>query len=177
MLKNKLKKILVTIIISSLIALFPPSSNASSIFGGGGSSVNVTATNGTANLGASFTVTAAFGTWQNVGLSITLPAAGTYLLQYSASGTVVCTTGTNVLSTRLYNTTDAVVVDPTSVDVVTVSVINQTWSGQATVYMLYTVAASKVINLQAGKAGGAACTLTVNSGTLTSNTSISYTKL
>lgn len=139
-------------ILSSLLLSLALSTNsiASSFIVPGSSTSNLTSTNGSTTLLTSFSITAVNGTWQNIGISVTLPAAGTYLLFFTAYPDMQCSAGTGYyIDLRLNNTTDSLVVPNSTIEGTEGPVINQEHSAIVSLAIPYTVAASKVIDLQA----------------------------
>lgn len=67
-----------------------------------------TATNGQSSLSSDFNITAANGTYQDTGLSVTLPSAGTYEISADICSYIQVSSGTDgYISTLFYNATDA----------------------------------------------------------------------
>jgi hypothetical protein len=140
-----------------------------------------TATSGENQLGSDFTTGST--TFVPVGLSVTLPAAGTY--EVIAVVGVTCSPTTapvnaNWASIQLYNTTDGSAIAGTlQMGGIVNSVFN---SGPATIVAraIITVAASKVIDLQVKNdgtlVGGQTESLTVTTASA-GNTTLSYVKL
>lgn len=95
-------------------------------------------------------------TWEYVSdagpdyVSVTLPAAGTYLLLAQSSGYISFSAGSNeCIYIRLYNETDAAEVPNSAVTVVQGNSTGTPYQATATLFTVYTVAASKEIRLQA----------------------------
>lgn len=66
----------------------------------------ISGTSGSSVLGATFTLSAASGTYQDTGLSVTLPAAGTYLVMGNIRNTMTGQVG-NLNTIKLYDATAA----------------------------------------------------------------------
>lgn len=115
-------------------------------------------TNSQSVLGSSFSITAARGTYQDTGLTVTLPAAGTYLVSAQVRGQIVsgslASGQANFIVAKLFNTTDSA--DVANSELMISYVANQAVAAQtfniqatATLSMIVTVSASKAINLYA----------------------------
>lgn len=109
---------------------------------------------GSAVLGADYSITSAAGTYEDTGLSITLPAKGTYLVRADVRGKIKGNAGTYWwLTGKFYNSTDAAdVVNSERIIVLT----NQTaveLHNTAPITAIVTVAASKTIKLYAFRHG------------------------
>lgn len=116
----------------------------------------------------------------DVGLSITLPAAGTYLVYYMCRGDLQNQFGTNgTFSALLFNTTDSANVANSSCTVFINNVINLLERGTATAITILTVTASKVIDLQAtfNVSGAGAATIATVSTTAGGTTKLGYVRL
>lgn len=91
-------------------------------------------------------------TWEDVGVSVTLPAAGTYLLFCQCQAVEKLSAGNGGISARLYNTTDSAAVAGSEVLVIysdTTSYLSSTSVGVA----LLTVDSTKSIKMQAKRLG------------------------
>lgn len=100
--------------------------------------------------GSHYSITGVAPTWSDSGLSISLPAAGTYLLFAQASGGVRLSAGGPEHSAiRLWNVTDAAVVAYTTAIVAMSDTTNVDGAGSASVFTPITVAASKTIRMEA----------------------------
>ena len=133
---------------------------------------------GTSVLGANFPLTAPAGTYEDIGLSITLPAKGTYKIFGNIVSELSMSAGSSAyISTRLYNSTDAANVAD-----------SERWGTYLTflggaktshpVDIIITVTASKVIRLHV-KRDGTYTTLTLSQIPSNSNgrTVLGYIKL
>ncbi len=126
-----------------------------------GSGGGTTGTNGMASLGTSYIPTS---TMANVGLSVTLPNAGTYLLWATINANVNNPTVQDEITARLYDTTNAAAVTPATV-ILEDPVGGGNIDGTTTIQTLYTTpSASTVIDLQARNPIGAG---TISSAGLT----------
>lgn len=106
-----------------------------------------TATSGGSSLGSDYTFTST--SYGDSGLSITLPAAGTYLITGTFNFRCQVSAGQGAMDVQLYNTTDSAAVS--SSDRRVASATGQdlsNWSSSAAVWLV-TVAASKTIRLEA----------------------------
>jgi len=106
-----------------------------------------TATCGEATLAGSFSLTAT-DVWLDTGLSVTLPAAGTYLLFYSARISNYPTAGAGVISNRLYDVTAAAAVANTETGLyhsITGAILQLNGSSS---FAVYAVAAAHVVRLE-----------------------------
>lgn len=106
----------------------------------------VTATTGSATLGSDYTVTSSYA---NVGVSVTLPAAGTYLILATVAGRCQVSSGQGAIDVRLYNTTDSAAVSSSDRQAFAVTGQDVANWGTTLIGWLVTVAASKTIRLEA----------------------------
>ncbi len=113
--------------------------------------------NGIAVLGSTYSISAS-GAWEDTGLSVTLPSAGTYALDASVRAGVQNNGAGTFISVKLYNSTDAADVANSEGLAVYSNAANLAFANQISLTGLITVAASKVIKLYAFR---------VNSGTYT----------
>ncbi len=115
----------------------------------------VGAESGESVLGSTFTITGSAGTYQNTGLSITLPSAGTYLITASIRGVVQVSAGVPAyIVSRLYNVTDSAAVTNSERFVCLIHTTGQQSQNTCGIGVLLTVAASKTIRLEAFRSGG-----------------------
>jgi hypothetical protein len=140
----------------------------------------MTGTNGESVLASAFGLTAGAGTYQDTGLAITLPSAGTYLLLANIATVLAPNTGTSwFISAKLYNSTDAADVansERICILTYTAASIQET---MAALSMPITVTASKVIKLYAKRDGTGTPTFTASSIYSDANgrTNLAYVKL
>lgn len=107
-------------------------------------------------LAASFQITAANGTYQDTGLSIALPSAGTYIITANVRGDLKTTAGSLAyLVARLFNVTDGAAVAESETVLLLVEVTNQNFQQTAALSVVLTVAAAKTIRLEAMRNGSA----------------------
>jgi hypothetical protein len=119
--------------------------------------VFVTGTSGAGGesvLGSNFDITGSAGTFQDTGLSITLPSAGTYFIYSNASAVLKPTSGTSwFIVVKLYNSTDAADVSNSERMCTLTYTVSDTIELTGTINITITVAASKVIKLYAKRDG------------------------
>ena len=134
--------------------------------------------NGSASLSTSaFTLNAATGVFQDVGLSVTLPSAGTYLITATVRSSVNASAGVGAFVIgKLYNNTDAA--DITNSERIlaqnaTLTVLNQITS---IISEVVTVAASKTIKVYCAKVFSGTATGEIGSDT-NGRSRISYVKI
>lgn len=109
--------------------------------------------NGQATLSSAYTFSTIAGAFEDVGLSYTLPSAGTYTVCYLARGRALASVAGAFITARLFNLSDSTVITDSeallayapSAGVVTLS--------SATTCRHVTVAGSKVIKMQAAFTG------------------------
>jgi len=134
---------------------------------------------GTSFLASGFSLTAALGTYQDTGLSITLPSAGTYRISAIVRGTIDGNAGTAWwITSKFYNSTDAANVS-NSETLVVLSASNLFLSISTTMEVIITVTASKTIKLYAFRngVGGATFTTSAISSDVDGRTSMSYEQI
>lgn len=138
-----------------------------------------TATSGTSVLSSAFNLSSSSGTYEDIGLSVTLPSAGTYWVSYTLFGQIQVATGTDgYFNAKLYNSTDAA-------DVANSTVIfcyqrlaeNINALESVTMSMPITVAASKTIKVYVSRNNGTTYTYSAVESNSTGYSSISYFKL
>lgn len=131
------------------------------------------ASNGSSTLASAYSITST-NSWQDTGLSVSLPAAGTYLILYNARAAVTASGGTSYIVVRLYNTTDAAAITDTERLTAFGNAAQATVSGSAIV----TVAAGKTIRLDGRREGTASSWTTseISSGAA-GRTTLSYIRL
>lgn len=115
-----------------------------------------TATNGQSALGSDFNITAANGTYQDTGLSVTLPSAGTYEISADVCSYVQASGGTDAfISTFFYNSTDATYIT-NSTRLGAYQYVSKAVNGftQTPSHVIYTVSGSKTIKLYAASYNG-----------------------
>lgn len=127
----------------------------------------ITGTSASSTLGSTYTIVDTDGTFDDTGLSITLPASGTYLVGYQARTNILNTTAGPAIVLRMYNSTDAAVVTNSEQIGATSAIASGNFYSSPAVALPITVAASKVIKLQVCivSSSGAYTLKTVNSDT------------
>ena len=126
-------------------------------------------------LGSAFSITGSSGTYQDTGLSITLPAAGTYLITANVRGNLALATGANgFASVKLYNSTDAA--DVTSSERLIIYTVTTATNFQMTcpITAIVTVNASKVIKLYAKRQSAGTWTTSNIESDANGRTTLSY---
>lgn len=108
-------------------------------------------------LGSVFNITGTAGTFQDTGLSVTLPSAGTYRIHSNARAQLTANGGAGTtawwISIELYNTTDAAVVANSERLAVLTAANAQQFQMTCPLDAVVTVAASKTIKLYACRNG------------------------
>lgn len=105
------------------------------------------ATNGTATLATAFSLVSVAAAWENIGVSVTLPAAGTYLIMYHVRYGYQSASSAGQISARLYNSTDAAAVSGSNIMVVQ-DPSNLPTQSTVSAQLVVTVAASKAIRIE-----------------------------
>jgi hypothetical protein len=129
-------------------------------------------------LGADFTLSAANGTYQDTGLSLSLPSAGTYRIYIHVRGSVAFSAGSlGFITAKLFNSTDGT--DVANSETLVVVHDSTTGSNQAATgaAMLVTVAAAKTIKLYAKRDSATTWTTSSIRSTVDGRTRMSYEKL
>jgi hypothetical protein len=106
-------------------------------------------------LGATFQP-AADDTWEDTGLSISLPSAGTYFLFGRVTGRVEASVmGTTIvgLLARLYNVTDSAAVSQSDIEVTYTHTASKSNTNTASIQCVVTVSSTKTIRLEAYRNG------------------------
>lgn len=128
-------------------------------------------------MSGNFTITSGGGTYQDTGLQVTLPSAGTYIVWYSTTGLLTLSSGGAQIQTRMYNSTDSSAVTGSDAISVFNATTGATYIGSASMAIPVTVAGSKTIKLQTCTNGGTTFTSRILISDGTSNTVLGYTKL
>lgn len=137
-------------------------------------------TNGSAVLGSAFNITGTAGTYQDTGLSVTLPDAGTYKITANVRGHLRGNAGTTWwIHCELFNSTDAAAVANSERMVVLTNVNTLLFQSTTPLDINITVAASKVIKLYAARngAGGPSWTTSNIESDANGRTNLSYEKI
>lgn len=132
-----------------------------------GSVAALTSNAGLQTLGSTYTISADNGAYENTGLSITLPVAGTYLVWYTARTNISASGVAGAfINVELYNSTDSVAIANSEQIGAYGSTLSTSYYGVPTMFLAVTVDASKVIQLRAKTtAPGTTAVRTVNSDT------------
>jgi hypothetical protein len=100
--------------------------------------------------GTTHSITSSNGTFEDTGLSVTLPSAGTYLLLATVHGVVNFSAGSaGLITARLRNSTDSADLNGSDTLVVCGTATSQGFQGSGTIVAFFTCAASKTIKLYA----------------------------
>lgn len=145
----------------------------------GGQPYSHTLASSTSVLASGVPLTATLGTYQDTGLSITLPYAGTYRVSAIVRGTIDGNAGTAWwITSKFYNSTDAADVS-NSETLVVLSASNLFLSISTTMETIITVTASKTIKLYAFRngVGGATFSKSEISSDADGRTSMSYEQI
>ena len=131
--------------------------------------------NGSAVLGSNFDITGTAGTYQATGLSITLPAAGTYKITGNIRGALNGNAGTRwEMYAKLRNTTDGADITNSETLIVLTASSGFHLQNTAPIDILVTVAASKTIEVYAARAGAGTPSWTISQ---ISSNSIGWSRL
>lgn len=135
------------------------------------------ATNGTSVLSGTYNVTKPNGTWQSVGVALSLPSSGTYQISCDVRGLLLMSSGAGALSYRLYNTTDAAAVSNSERLGLYAWTTGSYYLATAPITQLVTVAAAKTIDLQAMRDLGTTYTQAQIDSDASGRTQCAYIKL
>lgn len=137
----------------------------------------VGAANGQSVLGSAYTFTSVAGVFEDVGVSVSLPSAGTYVIGYYMRGRVQGSVAGSFVTGRLYNSTDAAAVTESEGLAVYAGAAATPYLATISVTKIVAITTTKTIKLQA------ACTIngTVSAKTVDSDsngkTGIWYAKI
>jgi hypothetical protein len=136
--------------------------------------------NGSSVLGATFNITGTAGTFQDTGLSVTLPGAGTYRVTADVNVKLTGNAGTGWwITLEFYNSTDAAAVaNSERLGILTATTGVQQQIGLS-MHKIITVAASKTIKLYAARNGSGSPSWTASDIASTANgrTEMSYERI
>ena len=135
------------------------------------------ATNGTSVLPGTYSVTGPNGTWQRVGVALSLPSSGTYQISCDVRGLLLMSSGAGALSYRLYNTTDAAAVSNSERLGLYAWSASSYYLGTASLTQIVKVAAAKTIDLQAMRDLGTTYTQAQIDSDASGRTQCAYIKL
>lgn len=134
--------------------------------------------NGSSVLSADFTLDQANGTYQDTGVSVSLPAAGTYKISANVRGTVTMATGTiGYIAAKLYNSTDAADVTNSERLVTLAGSTGSAFQATAPIDIIITVAAAKTIKLYAKRDSATSWTTTTVLSNTAGRTNLSYIRI
>lgn len=138
----------------------------------------ITSTAGVSTLGSTYTISADNGAYEDTGLSVTLPSAGTYIVWYTARTNIsALTTAGAFVEVEMYNSTDAGAIANSEEIGAYASTLSTSYYGVPHLNAYVTVAASKVIKLYAKVVAPGSTTIrTVNSDT-NGRTNMGYIKI
>lgn len=98
-------------------------------------------------VGTSFNVSAADGVFQDTGIAVTLPSAGTYLVYATVRAILSCANVGGTMAAELFNATDSAAVANSETMIVTEQLSNSAANWSAAIIRTITVAASKSIKI------------------------------
>ncbi len=129
-------------------------------------------------LGSNFTLSAANGTYQDTGLSVTLPGSGTYLIFGGVRGGLKISAGDGFLCSKLYNATDGADVANSERFVFYTDQLGTLLANTSGFAVLVTVAAAKTIKLYAKRDGtGTTWVTSLVAGDVNGRTNLGYVRL
>jgi len=137
-------------------------------------------TQGEAVLGSSFSITGTAGTYQDTGLSVTLPSAGTYKITANVRAFLRGNAGTAWwIHCELFNSTDSAAVANSERLIVLTGTNSFIFQTTAPIDAIVTVAASKTIKLYAARNGNGSPSWTTSDITSDTNgrTNLMYEKI
>lgn len=131
--------------------------------------------NGSAVLGSAFTLNATSGTFQDTGLSVTLPWAGTYKITANVRGALKGNTGSIwFIVAKLYNSTDAAYVTNSERMVILTGAAAIDAQNAAAMDIIVTVGASKTMKIHAARLTDGTFTLSEISSDSNGRTTLMY---
>jgi hypothetical protein len=138
----------------------------------------ITSVAGISTLGSTYTISADNEAYEDTGLSVTLPSAGTYIVWYTARTNIsALTTAGAFVEVELYNSTDAGAIANSEEIGAYASTLSTSYYGVPHLNAYVTVATSKVIKLYAKVVAPGSTTIrTVNSDTY-GRTNMGYIKI
>lgn len=138
----------------------------------------ITSVNGSAYLSSStFSLSMSSGTFENIGLSVSLPAAGTYLLQAIVRTQINSATAGAYLVGKFYNATAASYVSNSETMLVQLTTGATAQTGQACMSTILSVSGASTIRVDASRNGAVAYTTTNINSDSNGYTSLRYVKL
>lgn len=140
-----------------------------------------TGTNSESILSSAFAITASLGTYEDTGLSTSIPGPGTYMLFGVVRSSINLSSGTSAfLAVKLYNSTDAADVSSSVRLTVFVGQTGLTIQGSLCLVQIVTFSGAKTIQLHAKRDSGGAPTFAVSqieSSEAAGRTSLGFIKL
>lgn len=137
----------------------------------------ITATNGSASL-ASSPYNIASGSYASIGLTLSLPSAGTYFLVADLRTLINASVGTGgFIECQLYNTTDAAAIANSERIGAYEPVINQQYYGPISINEIITVAGAKTIDVQCLRSGATTYTTSAVYSDTNGRSRFSYVKV
>jgi len=138
----------------------------------------ITATTSTATLGSTFLITGSSGTYQDSGLTLSLPSAGTYLLSGRILGNVnVLTSGPGFISCKFRDTTAGADVANSQTLIAFVHAINTSVIATAPMFSAFTVTGATSVNLYCARNLAGSYNTSELDSTSSGYTQIAYTKI
>lgn len=104
---------------------------------------------GESALGSTYTIVAPNATWQDTGLSVTLPSAGTYLINARARANINNNSAGSQIYVRLFNVTSAAAIANTETSVIVQRTASASEFDGCSLQTVVTVSASATIRLEA----------------------------
>lgn len=154
------------------------------VFTSGGASADgayadpTTGTNGTAYLSSStFSLSMSSGTFENIGLNVSLPSAGTYLLTAEVRTQISSATAGAYIVGKFYNATAASYVASSETMLVQLTAGLTAQTGQAHMSAIVTVSGASTLRVDASRNGAILYTTTDVNSDSNGYTSIRYIKL
>lgn len=141
------------------------------------SKVTPTQINGVSTLASDFEITASSGVFEDSGLGITLPEAGTYFIAGSIRGALRADTANSFIAAKLRNTTDSVDIANTETLVIFMAPASTLGQNSVAMTALVTVSSSKTIKLFVSRNSTGAFTVSFISSNANGRSRLQYTKI
>lgn len=135
-----------------------------------------TASSGTSTLGSAFALTST-DTYQDTGLSVSLPSSGTYLLAAQVKATLLATDAAPYATCRLYNVTAGAVLANSELFVAFAPAAGTYGINTATAQKTYTLAAASTIRLECARRQATVWSVSEISSDVDGRTAVTYVKL
>jgi hypothetical protein len=150
----------------------------SPIFDNSVNSNKVTLDSGFSVLASSFFITAANGTYEDTGLSINLPAAGTYLLVADVRVSITFSAGGNgFITAKLYNSTDAADITNSHRLIMLEDAVNTNVQTTSSISIVVTVDGPKTIKLYVSRNGATTWTSSQIVNNANGTTTLSFVRV